>query len=146
MRDQHPSIVARAESTRPKAVGSLLTLSMLSLLTRVWLPLALAALLAGVTLGQVEWFDTAAEGSVEDVRAALQAGAELEARDEYGRTPLMHAARHNENPAVVRVLLDAGADGAARDSLGRTTFDHATDNEAVRGTDAYWLLNDARFR
>ena len=80
------------------------------------------------------------------VRTLLDAGADLEARDEIGWTPLIGAARWNANSAVARTLLDAGADGAARDGGGRTAFDYVSDNEALRGTDVYWRLNDARFR
>ena len=76
----------------------------------------------------------------------LDAGADLGARDKRGGTPLIWAAMWNENPDVVRTLLDAGADGAAKDGRGRTAFDYASDNEALRGTDVYWRLNDARFR
>ncbi len=46
----------------------------------------------------------------EGVRAALDAEADLEARDEDGWAPLMFAALANENPEVVLALLEAGAD------------------------------------
>jgi hypothetical protein len=39
-----------------------------------------------------------------------------------------------------------GADGTAEDDIGYTPFDEALYNEDLRGTDAYWALNDARFR
>ena len=56
----------------------------------------------------------------EGVRALLDAGADLEARDVYGWTPLMSAARSNENAEVVQLLLDAGADLEARNEYGWT--------------------------
>ena len=56
----------------------------------------------------------------EGVRAALDAGADLEARNEYGWTSLLHAAEYNSNPEVVQALLDAGADLEARDEDGGT--------------------------
>jgi len=80
------------------------------------------------------------------VHVLLDAGANLEARDEQGMTPLMLAARGHGNPDVLSVLLDAGADGTARNSAGQTAFDLAGGNDAIRGTDVYWRLNDARFR
>ena len=51
------------------------------------------------------------------VQALLDAGADLEARTEYGVTPLMLAASNNES-SVVQALLDAGADLEARDVFG----------------------------
>ena len=56
----------------------------------------------------------------EGVRAALDAGADLQARDEWGSTPLMWAAGYNENPEVLQALLNAGADLEARNKDGRT--------------------------
>ena len=55
------------------------------------------------------------------MQAAIDAGANLEARDdEYGRTPLMAAASYNENAEVVQLLLDAGANLEARNEDGYT--------------------------
>ncbi len=45
----------------------------------------------------------------------------------------------------VKAALSAGADPGARDDAGRTPFDYAKDNKALKGTEAYWLLNEARF-
>ena len=63
----------------------------------------------------------------EGVRAALDAGADLEARDEYGWTPLLLAARFNENPEMVQALLDAGADLEARNEYGWTPLMYAAE-------------------
>ena len=52
----------------------------------------------------------------------------------------------NETPAVVDTLLKAGADAGARDRIGRTPFDFAKKNSKLKGTDAYWRLNEARFK
>ena len=81
----------------------------------------------------------------EGVRAALDAGADLEARTEGGLTPLMYAARYNENPEVVQVLLDAGADATAKNGRGEIAWDLIQDNEALKGTKAYWRLNELRY-
>ena len=64
---------------------------------------------------------------------------------EDGDTPLHWAALANANPSVIAALIEAGADPGARDDAGKTPFDYAKDNEALKGTEAYWLLNDGRF-
>ena len=71
--------------------------------------------------------------------------ADVNARNKAGLTSLMLAARFGtaEN---VKVLLDAGADVNARDEDGDTAWDNAQYNEKLKGTDAYWMLNDARFK
>ena len=79
------------------------------------------------------------------VRAALDAGADVEARNEDGSTPLMFAAMENSNPEVLQVLLDAGADATAKNGMGKTAWDLIQDNEALKGSKAYWRLNDLRF-
>ena len=89
----------------------------------------------------------------EAIRALLlSAGANLEARDEDGNTSLHLAAQYvneyvigNHAGAAIEALLDAGADATARNAAGQTPWDLAEDNEALKGADAYWRLNDARF-
>ena len=80
-----------------------------------------------------------------EVRAALDAGADLEARTELGFTPLMLAASFNENHEVLQVLLDAGADATAKNGEKETAWDLIQDNEALKGSKAYWRLNDLRY-
>jgi uncharacterized protein len=80
------------------------------------------------------------------LRLLIDAEANLEASFGEGVTALSLAAAVNREPDVLHMLLDAGADGTARDKDGRTAFDWASENTALRGTDAYWRLNDARFR
>ena len=71
--------------------------------------------------------------------------ADLEARNEDGFTPLMLAARYNTNPEVLQVLLDAGADATAKNGEKETAWDLIQDNEALKGTKAYWRLNELRY-
>ena len=87
-------------------------------------------------------------------QALLAAGANMEARDEEGNTPLHVAAQYvndyvfgDEEPhagEAIEALLAAGAAAAARNAAGRTPWDLAQANEALKGSGAYWRLNDAR--
>jgi len=42
----------------------------------------------------------------EVIEALLKAGADIEARDAYDRTPLIHAAENNSNPEVIETLAE----------------------------------------
>ncbi|MBO1418495.1 ankyrin repeat domain-containing protein, partial [Streptomyces sp. FH025] len=59
--------------------------------------------------------EAAERGELDAVRAALAAGASVEARDAEGRTPLLRAA-FADRVAVARLLVEAGADVNAQDS------------------------------
>lgn len=82
----------------------------------------------------------------EIITVFINAGADVNAKAKNGMTPLHLASESTYNPEVLTVLLDAGADGTAVNEDGETPFDLAKDNEALVGTDAYWALNDARFK
>jgi ankyrin repeat protein len=65
-------------------------------------------------------------GRPEAIRAAIERGANVNARDNKGRTPLMLAAIADSLPAsTMRQLLDSGADPAAKDPHGVTALDFA---------------------
>ena len=55
------------------------------------------------------------------------------------------ATKLSKNPEVVELLIDAGADVNRKDYVGKTAWDYIQNNEALRGTDVYWELNDKRF-
>ena len=65
------------------------------------------------------------------IRALLDLGANLEAEDPAGNTPLHLAAWFNNSPAVIEALLEAGADRDARDRFGRTPWDYAEERIAL---------------
>ena len=81
----------------------------------------------------------------EAVTVLLQAGADPNARATENITPL-HWAATNRTAEVATALLEAGANPKARNSGGAMPFDWAENNEQLKGTDAYWKLNDARFQ
>ena len=56
--------------------------------------------------------------------AQLLVGANVNAQNKLGLTPLMQAASNNR-PELVRYLLGHGADSAVQDSRGRTALDFA---------------------
>ena len=66
-------------------------------------------------------FQATQQGNVEEVRRLLDAGADPNARNSLGRTPL-HTVRHL---AVARVLRERGADVSARDNIEDTPL-HTT--------------------
>ncbi len=84
--------------------------------------LFLAVLLAASAHVQTKDFiDLVVRGTPQDVQAALDKGADVNARDTNGLTPLLTAAAYNTNPEVVAVLVEAGADTEARDTVHGST-------------------------
>ncbi len=59
------------------------------------------------------------------IKALAAAGADPNARNEHGMTPLHVAAQFNENPAGIQALLDAGADPSMKDDDGKYPWDYA---------------------
>ena len=72
----------------------------------------------------------------------LENGADVNAVDMFGMTPLMQAATYNSNPKILRTLIENGADVAAKNKEGKTALDYAERNEKLKGTDAYNLLRE----
>ncbi len=77
---------------------------------------------AGETLGAALRQAAVSNPNPEVITALLGAGADVNARDKDGMTPLMFAAVHNPNPEVASTLLAAGADVNARDKDGMTAL------------------------
>jgi ankyrin repeat protein len=77
----------------------------------------------------------AKQGDVSQIRAQLQAGADVNARDGGGRTALLHAVRGGQL-AAVRALIEAGAGLDERDQDGWTAL-----REAARRKEAMPALD-----
>ena len=56
---------------------------------------------------------------------------------------MLAAVSDNSNPEVISLLLNNGADAHAKDKDGKRAIDYASENESIKGTKAYWELNDA---
>ena len=87
----------------------------------------------------------AGSGTPENIQVLLEAGADVMATRVDGQTPL-HSAAWFGNSKGILVLLVAGAEPKAKNQYGQTPWDLAQDNEELKGTEAYWALNDARFK
>lgn len=96
--------------------------------------------------GETALMHASSESNAETLKILIEHGADLNAREDwYGYAPLMIAAQRTANPEIVKTLLKAGANGRLKSYEGKTAFDYARDNDSIRLTDAYWLLNDTRF-
>ena len=71
-------------------------------------------------------------------------GANIEARDVDGMTPL-HEAAYSGNAESINMLLDKGANARVQDKTERTPSDYAKENEKLINTKAYWRLHDLSF-
>ena len=59
------------------------------------------------TMTDVAFLELCAKGTAEEVRQALESGANIVVKDDDDMTTLMWAAKNNTDPAVITVLLDA---------------------------------------
>ena len=112
---------------QPRTVALAATLTALALL-----PPSPAAAQTCDDWGSWNFFQSASAGQV---AACLRSGADPDARENLGPTPLHRASLHATDPAVVAVLVEFGADLNARDSDAATPLHHAWGNsnpEVVR--------------
>ena len=67
-------------------------------------------------------------GTVHQVRDAIAAGADVNAKDRLDWTPLVYAARYCHNPKMVVALVKAGADVNAKDVDGKSVLQYGQKN------------------
>ena len=72
----------------------------------------------------------AQEGNLETVEVLLKAGANMEAKDNEGRTPL-HLAVAAGKLETIDALITAGADTTIKNNKGETPF-QLTNNDAIK--------------
>jgi len=81
------------------------------------------------------------------INLLISSGADLNLIDDEDNTPLYLAAslESEDAPELVEVLLLAGANANSVNEFRKTPWDAAEKNDYLIGTDAYWMLHDARF-
>lgn len=84
---------------------------------------------------------TIASGSLECTKLLVERGADINALDQWKRSPLILAAQLGSTE-VARILVDAGADLSAYDSSGRTSIMFAAQNGDIPTMDV--ILNKDR--
>ena len=121
------SAIFAASSFQPRTVALAATLTALA-----FLPPSPAAAQTCDDWGSWDFFQSA---SAEQVAACLRSGADPDAADNLGPTPLHRASLQATDPAVVAALVEFGADLNARDGDAATPLHHAWGNsnpEVVR--------------
>ena len=74
------------------------------------------------------------------MKILLKKGAEIESKDNQGRTPLSHAAGTYGELDNVKILLEKGADIESKDNERRTPLSHASQKA---DTEVIWFLLEA---
>lgn len=82
-------------------------------------------------------------GSVSAVQAAIDYGANVNAKDGFNNTALHMAAKYNQNSDVVLLLLNAGANAKVRDNYYNMPIYYAENNPGLQGTPALEALRRA---
>ncbi|KAK2710168.1 ankyrin-3-like [Artemia franciscana] len=94
-------------------------------------------------------------GDIEGLKMIINQGAEIDSKDDFGKTPLHYAIENVEKPIddraeakntimteIVRMLLDIGARVDATTRFGKTPLHCATENESITMTKIVNMLLD----
>jgi ankyrin repeat protein len=88
-------------------------------------------------------FDPDTITNPEVITALIKGGANINAKDKNGLSPLMYAALSNTNPEVITTLLNHRADAKIKDNSGKTAVDYARANADLVNTNALKKLEEA---
>jgi murein DD-endopeptidase MepM/ murein hydrolase activator NlpD len=89
------------------------------------LPFANLGQSSGSVAGDNNLFNLVKTGDLDSVLKAVEAGADVNAQDEYGQTPLMYAAGSSPTADTLSALIKAGADPNMQTSTGWTALMYA---------------------
>jgi len=84
----------------------------------------------GPSVPDISIHKAAKEGNIEAVKQHLAAGTDVNAKNEWGGTPL-HFATFGSHKEVVELLIAKGADVNAKDDVGDTPVDWADNKETA---------------
>jgi len=83
--------------------------------------------------------------SLKVITSLIDAGADVNARDNSGMTALIHAARLSVHPEVITALLVFGARPKIEDKKGKIALDYAKENIRLKNTEALRRLEEASY-
>lgn len=81
----------------------------------------------GPPMATEDFFKLCKSGTFKEVQVAIKSGVNVNARNEYGVTPLMFAVEYNEDREVIKTLINAGADVNAEDESDKTPLMYASE-------------------
>ena len=67
------------------------------------------------------FFEACQNGDMEKIKFLIEKGADIEAKNNYGNTPLILTSRYG-HIEVVKFLIEKGADIEAKDNYGETSL------------------------
>ncbi len=111
---------------------ALLLLSAFSLFAQKW-PNLTQDIGESMTLDQDPLFKAIADNNFSEVARLIKEGANLEAKDKRGETPLVIAS-YLHHPEVIKALIKAGADFEAKNRFGATPLHSSVLSESAEIT------------